>query len=643
MNKKTLAYFLIATYFLMPLSLVALVKCYAVTIYNQSPKKLYVTIAKPAYITSNAITPVYAIDSQEKKIIRYHKMSRGKVMLIVDDTPLPSSFTGDDIKNNYNKLLSHRDQTIYLSMPEGSIKITTLLSHLIKDPLASFLNKTSEKISNPIKEKIKKRHNALPISDMHAHEKAYVRIGNDLCDAEKQFLARRKKHVHNAVQSLLPTQVTEDRTPIISCLYSGGGFRAVPYALGFLRAAKKTGLLDMVTYISAVSGSTLAVAGWMSGSFSLDDYIEKTFARLSQRKLRFKNIQEWLLFINALALKKANNLPLTVVDLFGLLLTNSLFEDEGNMRHYAFLSKQTQLLEQGLYPMPIYNAIGGDAQTAHFWYEFTPYEIGSPWLGLYIPSWASGRQFINGESVDVKEELSLSFYLGTFGSAFAATINKFYNHIKKRKESRLLQNKVAQKIITKLGNKRFTRAKMPNFTLGMKQSPLRKEKYINLADAGLACNLGYPPVSSSRRKSDIIIVVDASRNIIGAKQLRKIEQWAHDNGLLFPTIDYTEIGTKPITIARDEHNPDVPLVIYMPRFYSADLLRRYVDMPICAQYVTHLDNFDRSVLLKHPLSFNYNEQEAHQIAALSSCHVYANIQTIKDAIAWKTNQLCMKN
>jgi len=46
------------------------------------------------------------------------------------------------------------------------------------------------------------------------------------------------------------------QTPVVSLVGSGGGFRAICGMSGAMEAMKDAGLLDMLTYITGVSGSS---------------------------------------------------------------------------------------------------------------------------------------------------------------------------------------------------------------------------------------------------------------------------------------------------------------------------------------------------------------------------------------------------
>jgi phospholipase A2 len=63
------------------------------------------------------------------------------------------------------------------------------------------------------------------------------------------------------------------------------------------------------------------------------------------------------------------------------------------------------------------------------WFTFTPYEVGSDQLGLYIPIWALGRKFARGVSAAENNPLNcvLVYLMGIWGSALSGTFKQLYD------------------------------------------------------------------------------------------------------------------------------------------------------------------------------------------------------------------------
>lgn len=98
------------------------------------------------------------------------------------------------------------------------------------------------------------------------HDKvAHVRVGSELCSEEMQFNEVRQRVVRAALAKLTGIDLEPlpaDHTPRIQICASGGGYRAMIATLGALIGLEECGVLDTVTSIAGLSGSTWAMAGW---------------------------------------------------------------------------------------------------------------------------------------------------------------------------------------------------------------------------------------------------------------------------------------------------------------------------------------------------------------------------------------------
>ncbi len=87
---------------------------------------------------------------------------------------------------------------------------------------------------------------------------AQVRRGLDLGPEERAWLAPRQAQVRGLFaryMGLDPAEVHPDDVPTIAFGGSGGGYRAMLAMLGYSLAMKQTGLWDLLTYVSGVSGA----------------------------------------------------------------------------------------------------------------------------------------------------------------------------------------------------------------------------------------------------------------------------------------------------------------------------------------------------------------------------------------------------
>lgn len=115
---------------------------------------------------------------------------------------------------------------------------------------------------------------------------AHVRLGEELCVAERAYLRERKRRMRSSFAKFIGVEdceVVEDDIPIVAIAGSGGGkrplsspfflrvltalagYRAMTNTIGSLVGAKESGLLNCVTYIAGISGSCWALGVLYSG------------------------------------------------------------------------------------------------------------------------------------------------------------------------------------------------------------------------------------------------------------------------------------------------------------------------------------------------------------------------------------------
>lgn len=432
------------------------------------------------------------------------------------------------------------------------------------------------------------------ISPTHAMEiTPSVMHCTGISESEKAYLNKRLPIVKSALEKMLNRSLHEKQIPQIAMIGSGGGYRAMLCTTGSLCAANKIGLLDATTYLTALSGSTWAVAPWISTGKPIEefkDYIKKC----AEESFTESTIAEKELMLKAI-FKKINKKPFTPVDVYGFCLANKLLESLGTKRQRVTLSEQAGKIAQGTYPYPIYTAIDGRETivTGQTWYEFTPHTIGDRTNNIHIPTPSYGSKFEHGNLKKHANERSLGYNMGTWGSAFGANIRDIIEEIVKDPISRKeIEDLIPDQI--EADRPLHFYARVPNYMYKMDNitdETIPADKYMNFVDAGLEINLPYPPVSGicSERAPEILIFLDASAGNIG-NELRKVAQYAATHNLPFPSIENDLLGKETISIFKDEHNPKAPVVIYMPRISDKNLWEEYKSHPEFAEY--NLSDFD---------------------------------------------------
>lgn len=503
-----------------------------------------------------------------------------------------------------------------------------------------------------LKEYVRSHYKAAK-NNPYQHKTATVTVGMTLSPDEQRYVHARTPLVKQALEQLLGRSLDGKYVPKIACVFSGGGHRAMISTLGSLSGCQDTGLMDAIMWNVGLSGSTWALASWLVNGLPIKLWSNQLYGNVRQHISKITPTDAHLLD-NALMVKWAYNQPITLVDIYGGLLANRFFSYKGNDRQRIYLSAQKDaILQQGI-PLPIFTAIQtGSGDQNPRWYEFSPYQIGSPELGMFIEPWAFGRKFFAGKSQDFAPEQTLGFLLGIFGAAFAAPYQQIYTEMIAG-----TKNSTTQKIITFIfdgikkiiGEEQFefigqqrvkhSWAQVYNYSFGLRTSPINNQEFIRLTDAGIAFNLPYPPISGERpdRKADIMLLFDYSAGIHSASTLHGIENYARRKKLPLPLINYTDVTKKACTIFKDENNPTIPVVIYIPLIRDQALWELNKNKTAFKDYQLALDTFDPATCAEESFCYTtnmeYSKDQATQLAAHNEFIIKACKEPILEAIGW---------
>jgi phospholipase A2 len=556
--------------------------------------------------------------------------------------------------------LSRLGGTYYVVEKEiGRIAIYTNFGY---SKIGKFIEALTKNIRQKFSERIIDEKKILSTHESpHLSQAARVRTGTELSTGELNYLKQRAFKVQEALRSLLPatterilfpktSAVAAPRVPIISVILSGGGNRAMFSSCGFMQGLQEIGILDATTYIAALSGSTWFLGSWFASNIPLIADFRKKLVQTMVNGLRLVSAHEYSLMFDEFKVKYLYHQPITSMDLLGALLGNALFRGYSDKRYQIYLSNQKNNVENGMWPFPIYTAVDGSkiAHRVEGWYEFTPYEVGGNWLKSYIPTWAFGRRFAQGKSVDDAPEIPLAFLFGIFGSAPSVDIYRAWQEMEKRISiSEQIKTFMYTHILNPSGHIRLTDAEEFNFTAGIPTSPLRYEKYMTIVDGGYGHNLPYPVVSGERegRTSDILIFFDASGDVTNFKtsidaaatQLHKARDYARDHHLKFPPM--TEVLPQMINIYKDETDPSVPIVMWIPCIFDT---KKYASVAIHDKRFTTIKDFDFSKCINTfcaTTNFTYSVAQAEQLMTLGQFCAHACQHEIIEAIAWKMEHM----
>ena len=203
-----------------------------------------------------------------------------------------------------------------------------------------------------------------------------ARFENKICVAEKKVRALRVQMAHDVLQEFVEKDFLQEETPVIGIACSGGGLRASIATLGLLQGLEKINLLDGVTYLATLSGSTWTAASWILKEYSLDDlelfFRRRFYKAFDPKKLKIDEI------IESVWQKFSSGRILSLNDFWGGILGNVFLKTpEDPSGQHSFLSELAATVNSGNYPIPVFTSIIANESVPYPWMEYTPYEVGS--------------------------------------------------------------------------------------------------------------------------------------------------------------------------------------------------------------------------------------------------------------------------
>ncbi|XP_029767597.1 cytosolic phospholipase A2 gamma-like [Terrapene carolina triunguis] len=274
----------------------------------------------------------------------------------------------------------------------------------------------------------------------HKHKgESKIRISRELSEGEKLGTSNRKVRVKKCLDSLgIPCNL--DDVPNIAILGAGGGLRAMIALHGTLQELQKHGLLDTIMYLCGVSGSTWC----MSSLYKNGDWTEKLQALEESMCARLCKYTWSVPKATKMLLEAAKDENYSLTEFWAYTVVYGMLHelDKGH------LSEQQSASENGNNPYPIYAAVDERSfskvteYSPATWFEFTPHEASFLGYGASVPMEYFGSEYKNGELKKQKEEKSMSYLQGLWGSAIGSkTENEkvikdiFFGFFKGEKES----------------------------------------------------------------------------------------------------------------------------------------------------------------------------------------------------------------
>ncbi|KAK4632336.1 Cytosolic phospholipase A2 zeta [Fulvia fulva] len=412
---------------------------------------------------------------------------------------------------------------------------------------------------------------------------AKVRVSEELCREEKDFLQKRKQNTVRALARYLGVaekDVHPDDVPTIAICGSGGGLRALVAGTSSYLSAHESGLFDCVTYTAGVSGGCWLQTLYYSsiGKLSHQNMIDHLKQRIGVHiayppaaldLLSQAPTNKFLLSGFVEKLKGVPDADFGIVDVYGLLLAARLMVPKGELRLSDYdlkISNQRYYTDDGAQPLPIYTAVRHEIPnppkdmadvpkdsrftTKHHdwfqWFEWTPYEFFCEELNAGIPTWAMGRRFFDGQN-EMREngmalpELRVPLMLGIWGSAFCATLSHYYREIKpliRAAGLASLDTTLSQKDQDMVKVHPIDPAVIPNFVLGMRDrlpgtvpETVHDAPILQLMDAGMSNNLPIYPLLRPGRNVDVVIAFDASADVKTDNWIKVVDGYVRQRGI----------------------------------------------------------------------------------------------------------------
>ncbi|XP_023566984.1 cytosolic phospholipase A2 zeta [Octodon degus] len=522
-----------------------------------------------------------------------------------------------------------------------------------------------------------------------------LRLGFDLCDGEQEFLDKRKAVVAKALQKVLGLSEAPHcgQVPVVAVLGSGGGTRAMTSLYGSLAGLQDLGLLDVVTYLSGVSGSTWCIStlykdpAW--SHMALQGPIAWARARVCSTKMGAVSTEQLQYYAQELGARERDSSghSMSLIDLWGLLIEYFLNQEENP----AKLSDQQEAVSQGQNPYPIYAGINVrtnmNGEDFAEWCEFTPHEVGFPKYGAYVPTELFGSEFFMGRLVQLRPEPRICYLQGMWSSAFAASLNeiflktagsglgfldwhrgsvnitecpRFQLQDPSRLRTRLFtpQGPFSQAVLD-IFTSRFTSAQNFNFMQGLclhkdyaacrdfmawkdthpdgfpnQLTPMRD--CLCLVDGGFAINSPFPLALLPQRSVDLILSFDYSLDA-PFEVLQMTEKYCLDRGIPFPKI---EVGPEDMAepgecyLFAEAEAPQAPIVLHFPLVNRT--FRTHLAPGVERQ--TTAEKAFGDFAINGPdtpygmMNFTYELRQFDRLVALSRYTVLNNAETVRHAL-----------
>ncbi|TRZ26302.1 hypothetical protein HGM15179_000914 [Zosterops borbonicus] len=455
------------------------------------------------------------------------------------------------------------------------------------------------------------------------HQDLDMRFGFNLCSEEMAFLGKRKRYVASALKNVfhLPHDLQDREVPVVAIITTGGGLKSMTGLYGSLMGLKKLNLLDCITYISGLSGTTWTMANLYRDAYwsqkDLDSHIGEAQKQATKCKMGCFSMDRMKYYNKQLCQRKEEGYRTSFIDLWGLMIEYLL--NDGKDPHK--LSEQQEALCDGQNPLPIYVSVcvRDSYSTNDFkeWVEFTPYEVGLLKYGAFVRTEHFGSEFFMGRLLKKLPESRICYLQGMWSSIFSVNLLQIWglSHSSEDFWSRWTQDKIDEvdedpvlptrphelrtRMYTPPGalssalrgalTDRFSVAQHHNFLKGyqLHNNYMENEHFcrwkdtvldsrpnqlmqnpdqLGMIDAGFFINTSSAPLLRPQREVDVIIYLSYTTGS-HTSSLDKACKYYSEQKIPFPTISLTDEDKKNLKecyIFQDSDLPGCPIVIFLP-------------------------------------------------------------------------------
>lgn len=250
------------------LNTVVVLNCFAdqITIENKTPDSIYVALYYVSQLGTKKITrttnPILLLPHAQVGLER-------PSFKVGYDRELVFATQEQELKNKFSELEFNQLHKQNIGFFKGTKFFLTIdrghyfIYSSLYEPIQTVKQLTIQEVM-----KVLARYG---VKNSHEQESAVIRPSTALSLEEKNYLITRDSIIKKEAEQLVGRTISTNALPRIAVCLSGGGFRAMLGSIGFLSGLQQEHMLDLVSYISALSGSAWAVVPWIMTGLSLSE------------------------------------------------------------------------------------------------------------------------------------------------------------------------------------------------------------------------------------------------------------------------------------------------------------------------------------------------------------------------------------